>query len=84
MRLRKTLTITALCCGFIGAFLGFLAAGRVASRFKPDGVALGYSPEYTSWFWQYCGTIGFAFLTLAFLLQLIANLLPQDQRGDNR
>jgi TRAP-type C4-dicarboxylate transport system permease small subunit len=76
---RKNLTIIALCCGFTGASFGFLAARRVGSRFSRDGVALGYPPEYTSWFWENCGTIGFFLIALAFLLQLIANVLFQDQ-----
>ena len=76
--MRKLLTIIALACGFAGAFLGFLAGGRVASRFSADGASLGYGAEYSTWFWQHCGQIGFALITLAFLLQLIANLIPQE------
>jgi len=80
-KIRKILNIFALSSGFTGAVFGFLASRRVASRFSEEGVRLGYGPEYSTWFWQHCGQIGFILITLAFFLQLVAILIPQRPEG---
>ena len=70
--MRKTLNVFAIVCGLAGAVLEFFAARRVESRFTADGVALGYGPEYMTFFWRHCAEIGFALIAVAFLLELLA------------
>jgi hypothetical protein len=47
-----------------------LDARHAASGFTPDGVRLGLGRH--GWLWHHCGTIGFALITLAFALEIIA------------
>ena len=68
----KILNIIGLVLGFFGAFLAFLDSWRTGSRFNGEGVRLGYEPRFNTWFWRSCGSIGFALITLSFLLQFIA------------
>src|SRR5260370_670741 len=70
----RKLTILALFTGFAGACFAFADSYRTSSRFSANGVSLGYGPEYTTWFWNHCGEIGFALIGTAFLIELLAAL----------
>ena len=64
--MRELVRLTALFLGFLGAWCAYCDSWRTASRFSPDGVALGYEPELMTWWWTHCGRIGFILLALAF------------------
>ncbi len=70
----NALNLTGLILGFVGAALAFFDSNRTSSRFTEDGISLGYGPELSTWFWRWCGRMGFACLTVGFLLQFIAAL----------
>lgn len=81
--MHKKVTFVALSFGFAGAFLAFLDAHRTASRFSTDGVSLGFGPEYSTWFWRHCGEAGIALIAVAFLLEIVAMLLPHRPTKDS-
>ena len=68
----KSILALGLVINVVGTVLVFLDSWRTASRFSEDGVALGYGPEYSTWFWKWCGRSGLALLGLGFLIQLWA------------
>lgn len=69
------LDITGLVVGFIGAILAFLDSWRTGSQFTSGGVKMGYEKSLKTWFWKNCGSVGFVFITISFLLQFIAKLV---------
>jgi hypothetical protein len=68
----KLFNILGLLIGFTGSILAFLDSWRTGSRFDSEAIKLGFEPELDTWFWRHCGQMGFALLTLGFLMQLIA------------
>ncbi|MBW4422298.1 MAG: hypothetical protein KME13_24305 [Myxacorys californica WJT36-NPBG1] len=73
----KTLNIIGLILGFIGAFLAFLDSWRTGSRFDENSILVGYGPSLNTVFWNWCGRVGFALITIGFVLQLIAVAIGQ-------
>ncbi|MDX2231310.1 MAG: hypothetical protein NW220_16860 [Leptolyngbyaceae cyanobacterium bins.349] len=65
-------SLAGLLLGFAGAVFAFLDSWRTGSRFSSRGVKLGYEQSLNTWFWRYCGQIGFGLLVISFLLQLVA------------
>ncbi len=58
----NALNLTGLILGFVGAALAFFDSNRTSSRFTEDGISLGYGPELNTWYWRWCGRMGFACL----------------------
>ena len=52
--------------------LAFVDSWRTSSRFTEDAFFLGYGPKLSTWFWRWCGRLGFVLLIAAFLLQFVA------------
>lgn len=69
MNVDKAITAASLFIGFVGGCFAFADSWRTSSRFTADGVAFGYGPELITWWWRHCGEIGFALITLAFLVE---------------
>jgi hypothetical protein len=67
----KTLNITALVFGFIGAALAYLDSWRISTRFSNTQLEVGFPPSLRGRFWQWCGRIGFFLIFLSFLIQFI-------------
>jgi hypothetical protein len=59
-----------LAAGLFGALLAFIDSQHAASGFTETGVKLGLG--HHGWWWRHCGTVGFALITLAFALEIIA------------
>lgn len=67
----KTVNITALVFGFIGAALAYLDSWRISTRFSDNDLKVGFPPGLRGGFWRWCGRIGFFLIFLSFLIQFI-------------
>ncbi len=67
----KTVNITALVFGFIGAALAYLDSWRISTRFSDDCFEVGFPRGLRGSFWRWCGRIGFFLIFLSFLIQFI-------------
>jgi hypothetical protein len=69
----KTLNITGLACGILGALLLSLDSWRTGRHFS--GGTLRLSDETPSCFWLWCWHAGVLLILLAFVLQFVAVLM---------
>jgi hypothetical protein len=70
----KTVNITAVVFGFIGAALVFLDSWRISTRFSDNQLEVGFPPWLGGLFWRWCGRVGFFLIFLSFLIQFIVAL----------